>query len=226
MLITAVVIASLPAALGIAPPAWACDCDRPDLEHQLEQSDAVFSGTVTGIDAGDGRAYDTGGAVATYDTDSRIRLLEVDVEVDQVWDGEVDEHQLLYTEESSGSCGYEFEQGRAYLLYTAEDDEARLRASLCSRIAPIGDAAEDLDALGEGGPPLAAPAPTTEVRTPEPTQAPAQSPQAPERSASTPDRPAPTPEQPTRASWWFAALVGGGGLLLVGLAATTRRRTR
>lgn len=58
---------------------------------------------------------------------------------------------VVHTEDGGTSCGYTFEAAKSYLVFVREDDQERLRASLCSRTASLDEATTDLEALGPGG---------------------------------------------------------------------------
>lgn len=130
---------------NIGQPAWACSCDLPGLDAQLQDADAVFAGEVTDIGE-DGR-----------DRDTTAGLLAIHLDVSEVWRGGVHARTVVHTEGSEASCGYTFEATESYLVFVREDDQDRLRASLCSRTASLDGATTDLDALGPGDEPREAP---------------------------------------------------------------------
>lgn len=123
---------ALVAGLSLSDAALACSCVvAPDARVARDGSDAVFSGKVTGIAR-------TG------------RMLKVKIQVDRAWKGapaiqcgEV----TLETHSNSATCGFEFEQGKSYLVYAVEEDG--LTTNLCTRTRSIDQADEDLGALGE-----------------------------------------------------------------------------
>lgn len=124
--------------LTAAPPAWACSCDVAPLEAEVERNDVVFAGEVTRIrDGGQDHQLGTG-------------LREVRVDVERVWKGDLPEQVSVHTEKREASCGYTFDTARSFLVFVREDAQDRLRASLCSRTAPIEEAGEDLETLGVG----------------------------------------------------------------------------
>lgn len=146
--LTTWLLAGLP---SIGQPVWACDCDLPGLVAQLEAADAAFAGEVTDIRE-DGR-----------DSDLNTRLLAIDLDVSEIWRGDVSAQTVAHTEDSGASCGYTFKAAESYLVFVREDDRQRLRASLCSRTAPLDEATTDLEALGPGSEPREArpdPSPT------------------------------------------------------------------
>jgi len=59
--------------------------------------------------------------------------------------GDLKETVDLFTETSSSACGYEFVQGRSYLIYAHwQQTLSRWSTSICSRTRPVEDAREDL----------------------------------------------------------------------------------
>ncbi len=141
----------LAAVVALAPGrARACSCMQQDPGTAFEQAASVFEGRVASIEPGDGEVLVTLGVVRT-------------------WKGADSEEVQVRTNESSAACGYNFEQGKSYLVYTHDVDGAE-HVSLCSRTALIEDAGEDLAAMGEGVTPVSPHEPTETV---EPTPAPA-----------------------------------------------------
>ena len=126
------------AAFFLANPgcAFACSCLPPGTpQEELGKSDAVFAGKVVQVSG-----QVDGGAAET---------VEVRFEVSQVWKGAESRTVQLKTSGSSASCGFNFEQGREYVVY-ASQQEGNLTAGLCSRTALLASAAGDVAALGTG----------------------------------------------------------------------------
>jgi hypothetical protein len=123
-----------------AADAAACSCLAPGPPAQeMEKADAVFSGRVAAVEPAEPRD----GAV-------RFPRMRVTLELDRVWKGcEEGEEVALWTALDSAACGYEFASGERYLVYAYAADDGSLTTSLCSRTRPLGQAAEDLEALGE-----------------------------------------------------------------------------
>lgn len=120
--------------LGISP-VLGCDFPAPPPPAQAaEEADAVFVGTVTGVE----RAGDND-VVATF-------------EVERVWRGPPTATNRVATPENPGMCGYAFEVGQAYLVYANQQD-GELQTSIATRTIALDRAEQDLRALGEGEPP-------------------------------------------------------------------------
>jgi hypothetical protein len=90
----------------------------------------------------------TPSGLVTSSADSTSATLEIAT----VWKGQVAKTLTLTTPGSSASCGITFEQGKEYVVY-AQVSDGVLSTTLCSRTRPVGDAAEDVAALGAGQPP-------------------------------------------------------------------------
>lgn len=129
-------LASLPVLPG---PLSACTCAPPGPPAQeMERADAVFTGKVVSI----------GAAHVPGDEPKWPSRLEVTFRLLGVWKGLAEgERVTVYTASQSAACGFEFEDGKKYLVY-AYDAGGELTATLCSRTALLKRAEEDLQALG------------------------------------------------------------------------------
>lgn len=122
--------------------AYACEVigQRP-LQDSLENSVAIFSGRVA--------------EVQTFTVEGYGDWHLMSFEVDRYWkapDGKDYNQLVVFTGTSGDVCGYEFEKGRSYLVYTIQwwHDDNYLYTGLGYRNQPIEGAQEDLDFLGEG----------------------------------------------------------------------------
>lgn len=124
--------------MAAAPAAEACSCAPPsDPRAELEHADAVFSGRVLEVEPeGEERGF---------------RRLAVRFALDRVWKGVPEGDEVtVRTAEQSATCGYAFEPGEEYLVYAYESDSGdELTTGLCTRNAPLAQAAEDLATLGD-----------------------------------------------------------------------------
>lgn len=147
MLLTCVFLIGIP-FLSISPaPAQACSCAMPSpVSEELERKTAIFSGRVTQITEPEWGP-----------TRSSAAPVEVRLEADTVWKGEVSQIATIYTAMSTDSCGYgNFRVGQEYLVY-AYGSPDRLETGLCERTTLLSGAAEDLQQLGAGYAPLPSP---------------------------------------------------------------------
>lgn len=127
-----------------AGPAGACSCTRVEPQWELDHSDAVFLGTVTGQKAG------------SNDTK------KLSFTVTRVFKGVVHEHQTVVTPSDSGACGLELPSNTSFLIAGRLDDamlhgghlgDGELGASLCDGV--IGEGANAVPAsFGTGTPPV------------------------------------------------------------------------
>lgn len=123
-------IACLTASLAIvgSPKAFACSCVTPSPSKAFEQSAAVFAGTVASIQ------QDNYGKIVHFNAE-------------RAWKGISDNTVTVTTAGMGVSCGYDFEQGKEYLVYAYDTP---LKVNLCGRTQPVADAYVDLAALGQG----------------------------------------------------------------------------
>ncbi len=115
--------------------AIACSCIAPEgpLE-EMSKSDFVFSGIVKRITSNNGPHGIT---------------LNVRLQVLSKWKGELPEEVIIETADNSAACGYPFDKGKSYLVY-GHLHEGEMSTSICTRTTRLGDASEDLTALGQG----------------------------------------------------------------------------
>ena len=135
--------------LGNPEAVYACKCAEPGApSEERELSAAVFAGRVVSIEH-------------SFDPDAPSRSPEdrttVGFEVSTVWKGTV--HALTYitTPPTGGSCGFEFTEGEEYVVYAHDSfyGDDGYTAGICSRTALLGEAQDDVDALGRGQAPRA-----------------------------------------------------------------------
>lgn len=113
----------------IAPLAAGCSCAQVSVDEAINGSSYIFSGVVTAIEERSDGYVDVNMAVST------------------VWKGPDHRGVEVTTHSSSATCGFPFQEGESYLVYT---DSEHKSVSLCSRTAELGNAEADLAALGEG----------------------------------------------------------------------------
>ncbi len=130
--------ASLFALVAAPSEARACSCAAVEQPEAFAQSASVFEGRV----------------VSTSSADASSLLVVLDVV--RTWKGANTERTSVQTASGGAECGYAFEPGASYLVYTYLADDAQERVSLCSRTAPIDDdgARADIAAMGAGVTPV------------------------------------------------------------------------
>ena len=129
-------------------------------EEALAEADAVFTGRVTSVTV----HGDDPPLVRSNDP------VSVEFKVRSVWKGPRRKTLTVETERMGASCGFEFKEGREYVVYVSDG-----RTGLCSRTAPTWMALRDFAVLGSGWKPasISDSAPTAEhVPPPESTPAP------------------------------------------------------
>ncbi|MFB2919074.1 MULTISPECIES: hypothetical protein [Aerosakkonema] len=129
-------------------PADACSCLSANPRRSYQQARAVFAGKVTDIVVRQ-RAVDR---QPNNDNEADRLFTEVKVtfEVTKVWKGRISRQAVVMTSRSSASCGYNFEKGKEYLVYAANED-AELTTGLCSGTKPLAMAQADLSILRNAG---------------------------------------------------------------------------
>ena len=138
----------------------ACDCVKGSFEENVGVADQIFSGKVIAlvnplqekcmsfpkcredqhVDPNTCQCASGPQIITSSD------LMGVRFEVSQTWKGEQTNELTVYTESSGASCGYEFEQGKEYLVF-ASKGEGKLRTGLCSETQLLSEAQEDINSL-------------------------------------------------------------------------------
>lgn len=137
LILTPVIAIGLLSSIGACREAFGCSCVEPQPPAEaLEENKTVFSGKVVIIDSNEF------GKSVTFD-------------VDRAWKGVTKDRVTVATPANSAACGYEFEEGKEYLIYSHDDDET-LDVTICSRTQPLDEATADLIVLGEGYQPVQA----------------------------------------------------------------------
>ncbi len=119
------------AALAVLPGrAYACTCvPQPSNAQAIAGAPAVFAGTVVDVDDPQaGKRLVSSGREVTWT-----------FAVDTVVKGDVGATQDVHSAAMGVSCGYEFDEGERYLVFTHESDRApgELFTTICSNTRPI-----------------------------------------------------------------------------------------
>lgn len=158
MRIFSLVLASIVAvgfAATVPGAAYACSCAAPAggseeerARRAAEGAQAVFAGEVSGIEY-----LSLGTIIGSGDP------VEVTFDVSRVWKGPAYETLTVETARSGASCGYDFDEGRQYLVYATGSAPDRdggpgsLQVGLCSATIQVSDA----DAVTLRGEPVEVP---------------------------------------------------------------------
>lgn len=121
-------------------PASACSCMPTTPQQSFKNSRAVFAGKVIDV---------VEQSETNPDTPEPLAGFKVIFEVSKIWKGKVEKQQVVLTSGSSASCGYYFEKGKEYLVYTS-GQESVMETGLCSGTKALSDARADLAVLGKG----------------------------------------------------------------------------
>ncbi|TMV50618.1 hypothetical protein FE783_07935 [Paenibacillus mesophilus] len=125
-------------SLSIAPKmSFACWCTKLDPKAELDRAEEVFSGNVIEI------GYEQENSEASMGTSRRANVFEVD----QAWKGVEQSRTIVYS--NGGSCGFMFEEGKSYMVYTY-DKNGESYTNFCNRTVELSQAGEDIKALGNG----------------------------------------------------------------------------
>ena len=117
---------------------YACSCEEPGTPtEERDESTSVFAGIVVRVD--------------TLTLQQGYMVVDILFAVQRIWKGPDSTAVIVRTAACSGLCGYFFEVGETYLVYTFADSETgALWTNICTRTNALRDATEDLMALGEG----------------------------------------------------------------------------
>jgi hypothetical protein len=128
---------------GIFPvdKAYACSCASVEPNEAFEKAEAVFTGKVLNIKQ-QRKQEGVVGAIEYRD----VNLFEVQ----ETWKGINQSQVIVYDNGHDVSCGFNFEVGKTYLIYTYKGKDGGLYTGLCSRTEEISKAGEDLNFLGQG----------------------------------------------------------------------------
>lgn len=116
---------------------YACSCVGGSTEEKLDRSTAVFAGKV--IEKGGTKKSQFGG------------LREYTFDVHMAWKGVQSNIIKIFSYDGKeASCGFEFNEGESYLVYSYLDKDNLLQTNLCSGNSPISQAENEIKQLGTG----------------------------------------------------------------------------
>ncbi len=148
------------ALMSTARDLDACTCSGPSAANAQRLADAIYSGRVIRIELRPDSIRPPSDTVRAFQPDALVTLRVI-----RWWKGGSAPTARVYTISSSSACGYPFEVGDIYLVYSYTNPGGDPETGLCSRTALLNDAGEDLALLGPGERPRtdgpAAPSPGT-----------------------------------------------------------------
>jgi len=114
---------------------YSCSCLNVDTKEHFDNSNLVFTGTVSNIK----RPYfsiDSSDPIkATFEVNKVYKgLNEKDVKIDKI---------VVETAKEEASCGYNFEEDKEYLVY-ASDNDGIWQTGLCSGTKSLDDAQNEI----------------------------------------------------------------------------------
>ncbi|MFA6391882.1 MAG: hypothetical protein WCW66_03990 [Patescibacteria group bacterium] len=123
--------------IGFANQVLACDCaGPPDVATEYFNADIVFSGIATSFRErlGSDPAYKDAEFVV-YDS----------------WKGNADDARILTisTDAFGPACGFEFEEGKEYLVYATIARDGKMYTGSCGRTKLLTSAVNEVDALNQ-----------------------------------------------------------------------------
>jgi hypothetical protein len=117
-------------------PVEACSCMGPGKPCEaFWRAESVFIGTVASIDQE---------MVTDKWSDRPYPRRVVSFDAVTVTRGPSDQPMRVRTGFGGGDCGYTFNVGQSYVVYTHRDSDGRLATSICTRTAPLERAVDDL----------------------------------------------------------------------------------
>lgn len=107
-------------SIGFSSQALACKCELLNTSDAYSKADVVFSGIVASF-------FDREGNEQVYK--------DVEFVVYDSWKGNENDPRVvtISTETSSDACGFDFVEGREYLVYAFEGNDGKLYTNTCSR---------------------------------------------------------------------------------------------
>ena len=127
--------------------ASACTCammpggSQEQVERALEESNAVFAGKVVNIKRS---LVPVEPGATVY-----VRVDTVSFRVSEVWKGPEREILDVSTSSEGPACGYPFNEGQEYLLYSYGKEEP-FKTDICTETKPLSGASPDFKVLGNG----------------------------------------------------------------------------
>jgi hypothetical protein len=131
--------------------AWACTCTQaaPGKCGGLQKDDVVFLGTVTDIqrvlpaNTDAAPANSDAGAIATNTgvapASTPFPVTRYRFRIDEKFAG-VDAAEIeVFSGGEDADCGYQFQKGEQYIVFTQQETEGRLFATICNGTRPVGE---------------------------------------------------------------------------------------
>lgn len=140
-----------------AEPLYSCQCGgRPEPPESVKDAKLIFVGRVVDIDDEFSRLeqlwlkvrrwFDPLAVPPTHPSGKYCVYygMKVTFQINEVWKGAAKSTVELHTGRSGGDCGYEFQEGKTYLVYVRENSWNGCDTDICTRTALVERATEDL----------------------------------------------------------------------------------
>jgi len=119
--------------------AFACTCItdtdityEQSIKFNLKNAKAVFTGKVLEV------------ADIFQSNDVNVKI-----QVDKIWKGNLSKFVVITTSRFSSACGYKFEKGKSYLVFARTFEKSGLKTHLCLPNREIIKAGQELKILGK-----------------------------------------------------------------------------
>lgn len=133
--------------LFFVPGISACTCSKAPAGtcQGLQQDDVVFIGTVTDIQNAPSPAADAAGDTDTQNAGSTTSatdatpVIRYHFKIDDKFAGPDAAEIDIFSGGDDGDCGYRFRKGDQYIVFTQQETEGRLFATICNGTRPSSD---------------------------------------------------------------------------------------
>ncbi len=127
--------------------ASACTCSKapPGICPGLQSDDVVFTGTVTAIEnvspaaASEANTTDSESAAPAVPASDATPIIRYHFKIDEKFAGPDTAEIDVFSGGDDGDCGYHFRKGDQYIVFTQQETEGRLFATICSGTRPVAD---------------------------------------------------------------------------------------
>lgn len=139
--------------LSVSRPAQGCACSQvpPGACQGLQQGDAVFVGTVTEVEnPGPARGPENTGVLPGGETQnpsgtggpsasSATPISRYHFHIDEKFAGQNNSEIDIFSGGDDGDCGYQFQKGEQYLVFTQQELGGQLFATICNGTRPASE---------------------------------------------------------------------------------------
>jgi hypothetical protein len=137
-------------------PAFACKCVSPPpdaktaravAQWHAQRSDAIFEGTVQGVELKWRLIQAPVGGLVSTNLEEDPPVIQVTFNVSRSYKGVRANRVVLTTGLGGGDCGFDFQMGQQYLVYSYKDDSGQLSTGICSGTGLVQQSQSDLSFL-------------------------------------------------------------------------------